>query len=114
MLEVNLLYFLHVLESLLEVLLLGMHIADHRKDLGVAEVVSAEHFDVHLERLFEQTEGIFEVASLHVALAEQGEDLGVELLGLLVVLEERAVELEGGGQVVQSLLVEPVSQVRLA
>lgn len=79
---------LELLHRLIIVLLPQVDISDHDEDSSIAHVVSTEYLDVHLQTLLEETEGILEVAGFHVALAEQGEDLRMVLLCLLMFLEE--------------------------
>lgn len=74
-------------------------------------MVSTENLHVHLQTFLQKTQGVLVVSGLHVALAQERKNLRVVLLGLFVLLEQRAIELQSGGQVVESLLVVLVIQV---
>jgi len=110
-LEVDLLYLLQLLESLLVLLLLCVHIGHHCEDLCVTHMVSSKHFNVHFQRFLQERKGIFEITSLHVALAKQSQDLAVELFCLLMLLKQRSIQLKGRSQVVKGLFIVLVIEI---
>lgn len=91
------------LDGAVELALAHADLADNHENLAVAFVSLPHDLLVHFVRLFEQTQRIFKVASLHVASSQQGQDVGVVLLGGFDLRKETAVKLQGGRQVVKCL-----------
>lgn len=98
------------LQAVVEVLHLLVDVGHSDEDAAVAGVVFSLYLLVHFKRLLQKTECVLEVARFHVAsmvietkdgvLSQEGEDLGVELLGLLQLREQTPIQLQGRSQVV--------------
>lgn len=91
-----------------------MNLSLNHEYLAVRRVLLAQNLLIHLMRFLKKRQGVLEVASLHVAVAQQGQNVRVILLRHLDFGEELAVQFQSRGQVVQSLLEVLVFEIGFA
>lgn len=92
------------LDCFIELLLSDADLADDHQDLAVTLVLVAHYLFVHFVRFLKQGQSVFVVTCLHVAISEQSQNVGMVLLSGFNLCEEGTVQLEGGCQVIESLL----------
>jgi len=105
---------LYARNSFFKLALACADLPDHHEDLAVAFVLFAHDLFVHLVGLLQERKSVFVVASLHIAVSKQSQNVGVILLRSFNLREEGTVKLQCSGQMIKSLLKVGSSQVRLA
>ena len=90
---------------------LAVHLRQYQVDSSVAGVVLPYHCVVHIERLLQQVGGILDAAGLEVALAEQSQDVCMELLRLFELRKELPINFESDSEVFECLFIVFVVEI---